>query len=110
MHGSCSRAAARISSPTRELARLVRLDRKAELGCIGDRVPHAPERDVDRDPPKPVDVQRRAEVRGERRNVRQLDTLHASVATRCADLDDARGRLEPECRLGLLHGNAPRLQ
>ena len=59
----------------RQLARLGRLEREPERGRIGDRVPHAAERDVDRDRAEPVDLERRVDPVGEARHVRQLDRL-----------------------------------
>ena len=48
-HGSCSRAAARISSPTRDRSRAsAGSSSKPSASRVGDRVPHAAVRDVDR--------------------------------------------------------------
>ena len=87
----------------REVARLGRLEREAERVRVGDRVPHAAERDVDGERAETVDLERRVEPVGEAGDVRQLDALAAAVAARRAHLDDARGRLEPQRRLRLAH-------
>ena len=82
-HGSCSRAARRICSPTtRELARLRRLEREAQRARVGDRVPHAAERDVDRDAAEALHLELRVEVRREARHVRELDALALAVLAR----------------------------
>ncbi len=79
-HGSCSRAATRISSPTRaEPGRLRRLEREPERGRVGDRVPHAPVGHVDGQRPEPFDLEARIERAGEAGDVRQLDALALPV-------------------------------
>ena len=64
----------------RELARLARLEREAERVRIGDRVPHAAERDIDGERAEAVDLELRIEAIDEARNVRQLDALALAVA------------------------------
>ena len=95
---------------SRQLACLVRLDRKPERCCIRDRVPHAAVRNVDVDRPELVDLERRAELRDERRDIRQLDPLDAAVAACCPHLDDPARSLEPQHRLGLGHLDESRLE
>ena len=87
----------------RQVARLARLDREAERGGVGDRVPHAAVGDVDRERAEALDLERRVEPVGERGDVRDLDALAAAVAARGPGLDDAARRLEPQHRLGLAH-------
>src|SRR5438309_3731919 len=84
-----------------ELARLRRDELEPEHARIGDRVPHAAERDVDADRPEPLHLERRVDQRDERRHVRQLDALDAAVATRRSHFDDAGGRLEAQDGLWL---------
>src|SRR5581483_11230179 len=94
------RGADRLADPT-QLARFARHELEAERARIGDRVPHAPERDVDVDRSDAFDVERGVELRDERRHVGELDALDAAVAARAAHLDDARRRLQQYDRLRL---------
>ena len=55
----------------RELARLGRLEREAERVRVGDRVPHAAERDVDGERAEAVDLELRVEAVGEAGHVRR---------------------------------------
>ena len=80
---------------------------KPERGGVGDRVPHAAVGDVDDERPEPGDLERGVELRDERRDVRQLDALDATVAAGRPHLDGPGRRLEPQHRLGLVISTKP---
>ena len=103
-HGSCSRAAIRISSPTREISRASdgsSAKPSAAASAIAYHMP--PNATSTVIVPMPVDVERRVEAVGEARHVRQLDALAAAVAAARGHLDDACRRLEAQRRLRLVH-------
>jgi hypothetical protein len=93
-----------------EVSCLSRLEREAECVRIGDRVPHAAERHVDRQRPEPVYLERCVEVLGEARDVGQLHALALPVRASRRHFDDAGRRFEPERRLRLLHLHHSRLE
>ena len=109
--GSCSRAAARISSPTRDRSRAsAGVELEAERLGVRDRVPHAAVRHVDRQRPEALDLERRVEPVGKARHVLELDPLDLAVSAAGRDVDRAAGRLQAERRHRLDHLDHARLE
>ena len=99
-HGAAR--ARRRGSPRRgaEVARLVRARARSRARRVGDRVPHAAERDVDGQRPEPFDLERRVE--GSRtQGTFVSSTLSTRPSRQRTEPRRRRRRLEPEHRLGL---------
>jgi hypothetical protein len=76
---------------------------EAERSRIGDGVPHAAVRHVNRQRAEPLDLQRRVQPVGETRDVLELHPLDLAVPAAGRDVDRATGRLEAERRHRLDH-------
>ena len=103
-HGSCSRAATRMRSPTAQSSRASdgsSAKPSADASAIAYHMP--PNATSTVSVPSPSTSSGSVDAVGEAGNVRDLDALAAAVAACSSHLDDARRRLEAKRRLGLVH-------